>query len=164
MRWVAPFGNPRIKVCSRLPGAYRNVLRPSSPLRAKASTKCPFHTYNFSETVMRRDQPDAQRAFREDTFFPSGTDLTTMPRGTAIRTVPDFRVFANLFTMSKNCAGTALAVRRNRSDQDLASRIFPSPPGLPARRSAPFAGDDSLVEVNGIEPMTSCLQSRRSPN
>ena len=22
----------------------------------------------------------------------------------------------------------------------------------------------SLVEVNGIEPMTSCLQSRRSPN
>ena len=38
---VSPFGNPRIKVCSQLPGAYRNVLRPSSPLSAKASTKCP---------------------------------------------------------------------------------------------------------------------------
>ncbi len=38
---VSPFGNPRIKVCSQLPAAYRNVLRPSSPLSAKASTKCP---------------------------------------------------------------------------------------------------------------------------
>ena len=38
---VSPFGNPRIKVCSQLPTAYRNVLRPSSPLGAKASTKCP---------------------------------------------------------------------------------------------------------------------------
>ena len=40
-RWVAPFGNPRITACSRLPMAYRNVLRPSSPLSAKASTRCP---------------------------------------------------------------------------------------------------------------------------
>ena len=38
---VSPFGNPRIKDCSHLPAAYRNVLRPSSPLGAKASTKCP---------------------------------------------------------------------------------------------------------------------------
>jgi hypothetical protein len=41
-RWVSPFGNPRIKVCSQLPGAYRSVLRPSSPLHTKASTKCPY--------------------------------------------------------------------------------------------------------------------------
>ena len=38
---VSPFGNLRIKACSRLPVAYRRVLRPSSPLIAKASTKCP---------------------------------------------------------------------------------------------------------------------------
>ena len=38
---VAPFGDPRIKECSPLPAAYRSVLRPSSPLGAKASTKCP---------------------------------------------------------------------------------------------------------------------------
>ncbi len=42
--WVAPFGNLRIKACSRLPEAYRNVLRPSSPLYAKASTECPSYT------------------------------------------------------------------------------------------------------------------------
>ena len=40
--WVSPFGNPRINDRSHLPAAYRSVLRPSSPLGAKASTECPF--------------------------------------------------------------------------------------------------------------------------
>ncbi len=38
--WVVPFGHPRIKACLRLPGAYRNLLRPSSPLGTKAFTSC----------------------------------------------------------------------------------------------------------------------------
>ena len=38
---VAPFGNPRVKACSRLTGAYRSLLRPSSLPRAKASTVRP---------------------------------------------------------------------------------------------------------------------------
>ena len=42
--WVAPFGYPRIKACSRLPMAFRSVPRPSSPPGAKASTECPYHT------------------------------------------------------------------------------------------------------------------------
>ena len=37
---VSPFGNPRIKAYSQLPEAYRSVLRPSSPVHAKASTRC----------------------------------------------------------------------------------------------------------------------------
>ena len=41
-RWVAPFGYPRIKACSRLPMAFRSVPRPSSPPGAKASTECPY--------------------------------------------------------------------------------------------------------------------------
>ena len=40
-RRVSPFGNPRISACSQLPEAYRSVLRPSSPLGAKAFTRCP---------------------------------------------------------------------------------------------------------------------------
>ena len=47
---VFPFGNLRIKVCSQLPEAFRNVLRPSSPLNAKASTIRPFHTLLNSQT------------------------------------------------------------------------------------------------------------------
>jgi hypothetical protein len=40
-RWVAPFGDPRINGRSPLPSAFRSVPRPSSPLGAKASTRCP---------------------------------------------------------------------------------------------------------------------------
>ena len=47
---VYPFGNLRIKTCSQFPGAYRNVLRPSSPLNAKASTKRPYYTLLNSQT------------------------------------------------------------------------------------------------------------------
>ena len=36
--WVVPFGDPRITACLRLPVAYRNLLRPSSPLGTKAFT------------------------------------------------------------------------------------------------------------------------------
>jgi hypothetical protein len=39
---VAPFGNPRIMACSRLPGAYRRAPRPSSALCPQASTDCPW--------------------------------------------------------------------------------------------------------------------------
>ena len=39
--WVVPFGNPRIKAYLRLPVAYRNLLRPSSPLGTKAFTISP---------------------------------------------------------------------------------------------------------------------------
>lgn len=42
MRWVVPFGYLRIIGCSHLPIAFRSVPRPSSPLSAKASTRCPF--------------------------------------------------------------------------------------------------------------------------
>ena len=40
-RRVVPFGNPRIKGYLHLPAAYRSLSRPSSPPRAKASTRRP---------------------------------------------------------------------------------------------------------------------------
>ena len=43
-RWVSPFGNPRIKASSQLLAAYRSVVRPSSPLSAKAFAKRPYDT------------------------------------------------------------------------------------------------------------------------
>ena len=50
---VSPFGDPRIKGCSPLPAAFRSVPRPSSPLSAKASTKCP---YALDPKLFRRTQ------------------------------------------------------------------------------------------------------------
>ena len=46
--WVAPFGHPGIKACSRLPRDFRSVPRPSSPPGAKASTRCPSHTQTIN--------------------------------------------------------------------------------------------------------------------
>ena len=40
--WVSPFGHSRINAYSQLPVTFRSVLRPSSPLIAKAFTKCPY--------------------------------------------------------------------------------------------------------------------------
>ena len=39
--WVVPFGNPWINGYLHLPKAYRSLSRPSSPPRAKASTRRP---------------------------------------------------------------------------------------------------------------------------
>ena len=59
-RWVAPFGDPRIKDRSPLPGAYRSVPRPSSPLDAKASTRCPSFAHKH-----RHPAPAARPEGRE---------------------------------------------------------------------------------------------------
>ena len=40
-RRVSPFGHPRINAYVRLPEAFRSLSRPSSPVRAKASTVRP---------------------------------------------------------------------------------------------------------------------------
>ena len=45
---VSPFGNLRIKLCVPIPAAYRSLSRPSSPLRAQASTVRSYIAYcNF---------------------------------------------------------------------------------------------------------------------
>ena len=54
--WVVPFGNPRIKDYLHLPEAYRSLSRPSSPPRAKASTRrpnllSPFNTNTYHHAL-----------------------------------------------------------------------------------------------------------------
>ena len=45
--WVSPFGYMRIYARSQLPASFRSVLRPSSPLSAKAFTKCPYLSLDY---------------------------------------------------------------------------------------------------------------------
>jgi hypothetical protein len=80
---VAPFGDPRIKGCSPLPAAFRSVPRPSSPLSAKASTKCPYalDPMRFRRT-QRADPPHATstpRLILSTSFYPPGRSPGSLP-------------------------------------------------------------------------------------
>jgi hypothetical protein len=59
--WVAPFGDPGINDRSHLPRAFRSVPRPSSPLSAKASTRCPSRRFS-RHTQRQRPQLRADLA------------------------------------------------------------------------------------------------------
>ena len=60
-RWVSPFGDLRIIGCSPLPEAFRRVPRPSSPLGAKASTKCPYLSLENLSIPMRQHTTRCQK-------------------------------------------------------------------------------------------------------
>src|SRR5205823_13501104 len=65
---VAPFGNPRINACSRLPGAYRRAPRPSSARCPKASTDCPYsldHRNSFLHEVAHASPATLSRSTSE---------------------------------------------------------------------------------------------------
>ena len=75
--WVAPFGHPRIKACSRLPMAFRSVPRPSSPPGAKASTECPSHT-RYMSISSRQQTHHAQKPSSDcRTGWPSRSHVAT---------------------------------------------------------------------------------------
>jgi hypothetical protein len=66
--WVAPFGDLGITGRSPLPRAFRSVPRPSSPLGAKASTRCPSRARPRPAPRPRLRAPRARRR-----FAPTGT-------------------------------------------------------------------------------------------
>ena len=62
---------------------------------------------------------------------------------------------------------TSSVLLKNNRDFPVRSKIRGKPLGLPVNSEITEVSempDSLLVELNGIEPMTSCLQSRRSPN
>jgi hypothetical protein len=85
--WVAPFGDLGLKACSRLPQAFRSVPRPSSPLGAKASTRCPCFPRPTPATTAPwyPMKPPASRGPRPR----ERTALAKRGRRTAVTTVGD---------------------------------------------------------------------------
>ena len=63
--WVAPFGDPGINDRSHLPRAFRSVPRPSSPLSAKASTRCPSFALDPKRGPAPASPPVTTPAFRK---------------------------------------------------------------------------------------------------
>jgi hypothetical protein len=161
--WVAPFGDPGINDRSHLPRAYRSVPRPSSPLSAKASTRCPYYArsrisrqrYPTNPPLTGTKTNPANDASREDTL-PQRQVNSSQPsaRSCQLRTETPASV-----TLSSPCQRTLpKATRLRQTELPRSSRHATGPPPLHTTSLR------RMVEVNGIEPMTSCLQSRRSPN
>ena len=139
---VAPFGDPGINDRSHLPLAFRSVPRPSSPLSAKASTRCPSLTLDRKTRRLQGQAPPNDKASHEDT-------LSLEAPAAGHRRKPRLPSL----TPSSPCQRTC--------------RPQPANPGSSpdrAHRPRPHKLRPGMVEVNGIEPSTSCLQSRRSPN
>jgi hypothetical protein len=175
--WVAPFGDPGITDRSHLPRAFRSVPRPSSPLSAKASTRCPYLRLitGIPARSSQKGMPHKTAAHRgktlQDTQQPHmKTLLRIRAHGGAARPIRLGHITNSLFTLQS--APPPRAPQR----RGTVSRVIFSEPRAPAfagvgrgpkgRGNAcrPANPRPPVVEVNGIEPMTSCLQSRRSPN
>ena len=191
--WVAPFGDPGITDRSHLPRAFRSVPRPSSPLSAKASTRCPCFALDHRRLPARKRRttaahraktPKGQNPQRAKTLLPASAGgrpprrrEPTKPRRPRMKTLlridtthydcarayPPRSHHNSLFTLQSTPPPQA----RNRAPGRyvwLLRTRQPPPVAFSAAALRLSHGGSPVVEVNGIEPMTSCLQSRRSPN
>jgi hypothetical protein len=204
--WVSPFGDPGINDRSHLPRAFRSVPRPSSPLSAKASTRCPSFALD-PRAPSDRDHPAARRPGKPPRTGASPKPSQAPQRNQLYRGQPR-RGLSHEDTSPDSPKAPAHARARSRPPRSHSQIRFtlqstpPRDPVRPRRRVTPSGitgrprnkqrllrtsppptskrsdhRDRScvpisdlrwwscpVVEVNGIEPMTSCLQSRRSPN
>ena len=137
--WVVPFGNPGINGHLHLHRAYRSLSRPSSPPRAKASTRCPNLLSPFT-----------------------GHDALTHTPLLILSAV-------NKISCRQSCLRRTQFLSQNEKSFFTYSLVSQNVKDLceerPAmrrvnRRAAPAAPHP--VENNGFEPLTPCLQSRCS--
>ena len=141
MWWVSPFRHLRIKGCWHLPVTFRSLPRLSSPLSAKASTRCPFaldllsfpHPGKNHYLVMMK--PDVFHIIIL-------SDVQTKKI--------DFSIVLIIYFLTYlHC---------------LKIKVLPSYKKIFLSFYVKVTYNLKVVEVNGIEPMTSCLQSTRSPS
>ncbi len=137
--WVAPFGHPRIKACSRLPMAFRSVPRPSSPPGAKASTECPSHT-----------------PYKRQSSVTKPGNRTTTPSCHCARLTPNANS-ASLTNAPDHC---------HRTERDDPNTLTRNSASLPVRQSPDTATDHSTrpqASVCRPEPTESSYAPRGAP-
>ena len=131
----------------RLPVAYRSLSRPSSAPDAKAF---PLRSYQLDLSVL------PQRGFRYQNWF---SRIMQAQIGVIV-------VFVSLIKSPQKNFVTSLLLACNLMLSVQFSRcrslIFFKVRSKRSSRLKRF--DMTLVEISGIEPLTSCLQGRRSPS
>ena len=130
--WVAPFGDPGINDRSHLPLAFRSVPRPSSPLSAKASTRCPCPKRLIAKPVACRDKPRKPDRSHMKTLFGSRSRhrQRASPSPAAVNRLPLY----SLFTIQR-----PRRRRRQFSKTRRPSRQFSKTPAKPVIRLLPIA-------------------------
>ena len=178
---VAPFGDPGITDRSHLPRAFRSVPRPSSPLSAKASTRCPYFALDHRSPRRRRGRTKPPRTGPNPTGpNPTGQIPGLPPRAGPAASHEDTSLGHRRRALPAPSQRRQIASSRGRHaapagrcpprSQQLSLHPSINPPsrspatGSLASPSRPPHRALPVVEVNGFEPMTSCLQSRRSPS
>ena len=181
---VSPFRYPRINAYSQLPAAFRSVLRLSSPLIAKASTKCPYlslDSYNISISLFAFTNIFSTKnlfypwffrimfwcislyfflpRFFDNTIFSYHT-IQLLPYLQCFITIQEDIIGGGKENVIPNCVGhlssylTSISLRSSSVRCD--SELLSSLlSALPSLL---------LVEVRRIELLTPCLQSRCSPS
>ena len=132
-RRVSPFGHPRVAGHLPLAAAFRSLSRPSSPPRATGIPHAPFLSF-----------------------------LSPSSQNTAHNGMTPQRhmgVCECLIDLLISCRSIALSTRFLRFD----SQDSPASKGRPLYSSrSQHVNDLNIVEDNGLEPLTPCLQSRCS--
>jgi hypothetical protein len=154
--WVAPFGDPGINDRSHLPRAFRSVPRPSSPLSAKASTRCPSFALDHKRRPPRWDDPRITRKPRRlpENRRAQGQAPPSLDRGatppaaarmkTLLRTMPGAPAHAYRTTAPLDNSPCPRPVRLGHIHKSVSpfnqhqprtpgAGAGPSPPGDPAR-------------------------------
>ena len=165
LRWVAPFGDPWINARSRLPKAFRSVPRPSSPLGAKASTRCPSCPSTppaaTAPLIASRSSPTEPAARRG----PRPPAHSADEEGSTAAAFADQRQLRTQTTHKHTHAKTASAQETERPRRGHGQRPcrHPSPgtPGHASRRPKERAPSSPPHDVQRTRPQP---QRRSQPN
>ena len=118
--WVAPFGDPGINDRSHLPRAFRSVPRPSSPLSAKASTRCPYLRLSATPNGKDHDPDDRHQNQGSEPLGPLSAKLRFACRGGGTL-VPPGQNSPSQKTL-RHCTANPPASRPSRSAEAMPPR------------------------------------------
>ena len=190
--WVSPFRNRRIKACSQLPDAYRSVPRLSSPVHAKAFTNCPYLTFEsphhqwqcwyWSDRNLIATRQNTVTALVQNNYLsqPDNWIRFKDPASLRLQSILLSNFMCDSLVINDDIGRTqihtlivAITASIKTHSQCQRRGQFPQYPcrsrklvssSLEYASSSTTHKSRRMVEPNGFEPLTPCLQSRCSTN
>ena len=147
------------KLICQLPEAYRRLSRPSSPVIAKASTTC---TYSLDPITLTPSQGNGTR-FELKYLCANQRRLDNSIGRMQSHLCLAFHASTSIrFQLNNLLHFFQIFKERNQFDQKIKAKQFSARTARPVWLC--LLKMKAVVEVDGIEPTTPCLQSRCSPS